>query len=65
METRGPVRRPRQESDRRHQWLQLDKGGNSGGGRGWEGGCVYILKKNQIVFTNIMEIRCENERRHG
>ena len=24
-----------------------------------------VLKKNQIVFTNIMEIRCENERRRG
>ena len=31
----------------------------------WEGGCVYILKKNQIVFTNIMEVRCGNERRQG
>lgn len=65
METRGPARRPQQESGRRQWWLQLDEGGNSGGSGGWEGGCVYILKKNQIVFTNIMEIRRENERRRG
>lgn len=45
--------------------VTIREGGNSGGGGGCEGGCVYILKKNQIVFTNIMETGCENERRQG
>ena len=51
METRGPVRRPRQESDRRHQWFQLDEGGTSGGGGGVGGGlCVYFEEKSDSIY---------------
>ena len=50
METRGPVRRPWQESDRRQRWLQLDKGGTSevvgvGGGL-----CAYFEEKSDSIY---------------
>lgn len=41
-----------------------DEGGSRGGGEEWLG-CAYVLKKNQMVFTNIAEVGCEKERREG
>ena len=41
-----------------------DEGGSRGGGEEWPG-CAYVLKKNQMVFTNMAEVGCEKERREG